>query len=107
MRLDTVLKTKRVRIPFGEEVLEVEYRPDAVTPRMVIQVDDAQKPAAQMRAVVEALNRILVAWDLIGEDGERYPITKEALLDLPLSFLAQVFRAVTEDMSVGKERTGT
>lgn len=107
MRLDTVLKTKWVRISFGEEVLEVEYRPDAVTPRMVIQVDEAKKPAAQMRAVVEALNRILVSWDLIGEDGKPYPITKESLMDLPLSFLAQVFRAVTEDMSVGKESTGT
>jgi len=107
MRLNAVLKTKRVRIPFGEDVLEVEYRPDAVTPRMVIQVDEAKKPAEQMRAVVEALSRILVSWDLIGEDGKPYPITKASLMDLPLFFLAQVFQAVTEDMAVGKGSTGT
>lgn len=49
-----------------------------------------------LRALNEALCTLVQSWDLEGEDGAPYPITPEALAELPFDFLTQVLTTVQQ-----------
>ncbi|MBI1756204.1 MAG: hypothetical protein HYR64_03755 [Fimbriimonas ginsengisoli] len=85
-----------VALPAG--VLKGAFRPQAYTPRVEQLVGEAQDGPAPAQALADALSRLLVSWDLEGEDGEPYPTSLEALLEVPVPVLGEVFRAIAQAM---------
>ena len=109
MKLGQVLKTREVTIPFGEDALRVRYRSEALTPRLFIMLDvaDEENVGEQTRLAVEVLTRVIAEWDLTYDDGKPYPVTTEALMELPLDFLTTVLQAITEDAAPKKANSVT
>lgn len=95
MELKKALQEKTIEVPFGDETLTVTYRPEALTPAMLVAMDEAKTTKQQMDVVAGLLAEMVASWDLtVG--GEPYPLEKDALLQLPLGFLNTVFQALTE-----------
>jgi hypothetical protein len=88
-------KTKALEIPVDDDVLHVQYRPNALT------VGDAMAGARTPDEIVDLVRRTIVQWDLT-DGGVEVPITVEAMKTVPFPFLASVVEAVSTDMSVGE-----
>lgn len=83
----------------GGAILRGKFRPRAYTPRveqLVLGVGDSNSPAA---ALAEALGLLLVSWNLEDAAGQPYPCTKDALMDVPVAVLGDVFRAIARNLS--------
>lgn len=83
---DLKAATKKLTVPLGGEVLTISYRPGAIT-----------LSAAYSDDIAQVLSQVLAGWDLEDDDGKTYPTTREALMNLPIDFLARVVRAILED----------
>lgn len=91
--------TRNLTFEFLGETVNVTYRPGALTPALSVEIADA----ATQLPIVTALERLLVSWDVLGEDGQTpLPITHAVLVSLPSEFLSTVFSAVMGDTTVGK-----
>ena len=80
-------------------IIKGKFRPRAYTPRveqLVLGAKEAGSPAASL---AEALSRLLESWDLCGEDETAYPCTYEALLEVPVVVLGEVFKAIARSMA--------
>jgi hypothetical protein len=89
---------RMVEVTFGEEKMNVTYRPSCVTPQFL---DDLQQPK-QGEAITDAVQALVVEWDLLNEQGRKLPPTSAVIRKLPLSFLMAVIKAITEDTEVPK-----
>lgn len=76
--------------------LTVTYRPGATTPEEQDRALELAENSREGAAMAKALSTLLVEWDLYDDEGEVYPVTEEALRQLPNQFLADVFRSVLE-----------
>lgn len=79
-------------------VIKGKFRPRAYTPRVEQLVLGAREAGSPACSLAEALSRLLVSWDLAGGDGKPYPTTQDALLDVPVVVLGDVFRAIASAM---------
>lgn len=102
--LSELMQDKRsCEVKIGDETAQVVYRPSAYTPI----VEDALQTAIEGRrpgtGMAEYLAAIIISWEVIGDDGEEVPITKESLSSLPSRFLSEVSAAITDDVRAGGE----
>lgn len=77
---------RTVKLQFLGEEINITYRPGAYTPEF------------EELTIFDGLLRIVSAWDLLGDDGQPYPLTREALQVLPSPFLTAVWRRIAEDV---------
>lgn len=89
---------RTVEVKFGEETLNVTYRPNCVTPQFL---DDLQQPK-QGEAIAEAIEKIVVEWDLLNEQGKQLAPKLALIKTLPIAFLMAVMAAVQADTEVPK-----
>ncbi len=75
------------------------FRPRAYTPRVEQLVIGARESRSPASSLAEALSLLLVSWDLTGDDGKAYPTSSEALHDVPVVVLGDVFRAIAGAMN--------
>ena len=80
-------------------VIKGMFRPRAYTPRVEQLVVGAQETSSPASSLAEALSLLLVSWDLCDEDGAPYPCTCEALLEVPVVVLGDVFKAIARSMA--------
>lgn len=85
-----------------DEAINVRFR--RPTTKELGQIQDRLKSDGDdVRVVADVAGSVLTGWDL--EDGGKpYPVTKEALLDLPFDFLNGVLGAVLEALGPSGER---
>lgn len=75
MKISDALKTESdLRIPFGDQVLNVTYRPSAVT----IQDVEALKSDRDIRRVAEQIRQQVVRWDLTDDYSNIIPLERPA-----------------------------
>lgn len=90
-------------LPFQAAVdggtIKGKFRPRAYTPKVEQLVVGAQETASPASSLAEALSRLLVSWDLSAEDGAPYPTSHEALLEVPVVVLGDVFKAIARAMA--------
>lgn len=87
---DLYHRTRKVQVEYQGDVVNVEYRVNAITPAFVAANLD---PVSQIKEVV-------VTWDVLDDSGN--PILPEKIADkLPLEFLGMVMEAIVHDMQVG------
>jgi hypothetical protein len=122
MKLHGVLSNlKRLAIQIDGEVLNVAYRPNAITPESKSLLmglvkrfegvlaedenkDDFQRGLISIQMGAEMSNtylRQIVAfvaeWDLEEDDGQLVPLTPERIGQLPERFIETVVKAIAED----------
>lgn len=122
MKLSQVLsERKRLAIAVGDDVLNVVYRPKAITPEMVdgsitaaqlaksgalnadsLTIENADEKfgmVLRMSAMpVDSVLAYVESWDLTDEEGVTIPLSRESLRTLPIEFLKTVVAAINEDM---------
>lgn len=122
MRLSTILADrKRLEIPIGEDVLNIVYRPNAITPETTSALSNLAKrvgellgneenqdnPLIGIQAIevgaemsninVQQVLSYVVEWDLLEDDGSPVALTVERISELPQKFLETVVQAITKD----------
>lgn len=90
-------RTATCEMEYAAETYHIAYRPDVFTPRFETQLNAAQ--TTNNAEFCELLTRLFSDLDLLGEDDKPLPITAEALMDVPSSYLITAVKAVVGDMS--------
>lgn len=80
---------------------EVTYKPSALTPT----VEDEMRAADDTRALIDTLCDMLLAWDVLDDEGEPLPITPAVLSAIPNALLGAIMQGCREDM-IPKARNG-
>lgn len=108
IRLSDVMKeSRKAEFEFSGETVTVEFRQNAVTPQfseMILrftELDALEDKQESFRAetalttdLVEALVWLVLAWDVLGDNGKPIPITKANLRRLPNQFLYAVLSGI-------------
>lgn len=90
-------ETKALTVPVGEGEIKLSYRPQAVTPEMIDRMTNAGNVPGD--AIVATVVDLVAAWDLQGDDEAAYPLTVKDVRRLPITFLATLTKAITEDIN--------
>src|SRR2546423_361563 len=101
--LHTSEPTRRVVVPLHGEDVTVHYAPGRVTVgriRNIMAIDD-NDAATGIDATIGLLAQVVTAWDITVNGGEPFPVSSEAMQDLPISFLAALFGAIADDFGGG------
>jgi hypothetical protein len=82
-------------IPFGDEKLNIVYKPQAVTLELVDRKEQA------MINPGETLARLLVdlveSWDLVDDAGQVYPLELAAVRLLPIDFVNAILEMILKE----------
>jgi hypothetical protein len=94
---DLTKETSKLSIDLGaSEPLEIEYHTRAYTPELEESIVGAQeRPAA---ALAQILQRLVVAWNLVDDNNQPYPLDEEHLGKLPVQVMISIFQNIAEDM---------
>lgn len=102
-------RTVVIPIPVGEadgvvvtEDLTVTYRPSAYTGKTEQELNALSKEEWKSEMGLSFINRLVISWDLEGEDGAVFALDIESLATLPTTFIGDVIQGVAQDM--GKAR---
>ena len=95
--------TRTIAVDFMGEQVNITYKPGEMTPALSLEMADVETRLP----IVTVLERTVTAWDVMDDDMRPLPITRATLLELPSAFLAAVFDALMEDVSVGKPSGAT
>ena len=102
---DLTKETRKVSVNVGaSEPLEIEYRTRAYTPELEESIIGAQeRPAA---ALAQVLGKLIVAWNLVDDDGKPYPLDDAHFDKLPVQVMIAIFQAIAEDMRPNPQTAG-
>jgi hypothetical protein len=94
--------TSEVMVTWGEDVVNVTYRPGKVTEKLMTQMaglehTDEKTLGPRMTAFNKTLAGILVSWDVL-EGKAMFPMDYQRFPELPLMFRMQVAYAVMSDI---------
>ncbi|MDQ3540921.1 MAG: hypothetical protein M3440_09550 [Chloroflexota bacterium] len=87
---------KIATIVYQDTAFDAAYLPGKVTPRAMREFDDNTD---NIDKITDMLSQFVSTWDVLDDEGERLPATKEVMLDFPLSFLNAILTAIIEDMN--------
>lgn len=98
---------RTIEIPIGigddaEETLTVTYKPSEYSSKTEAELNTILQGDVKSLMGTTFVQRLVLSWDLIGDDGEPYPITLDSLAELPSTFIGDVVGGVAKDM--GKAR---
>lgn len=102
LNLATLLsQTVLLPIPFGDDVINAEYKPHKMTPKFrafLINLDNgAGLGEAQKDSAAQMAAEMLASWD-VDYDGQPFPPTYDNLLTVPIELLSAVVRAIWTDL---------
>lgn len=99
MKVGQLVKDARtVAVDVEGEPLNVTYRPSEITPATEAAMMDQVDGSRAGGGLCKLLAKVLVGWELVGEDEKPYPTTEAALRKLPIAFLGLVVKGITDDM---------
>lgn len=106
MRLSQLMSNeKALEVEINGDILKITYDPSAFTAEAEDRYAAQRETQRNIGAMAEALDVLLLKWDLTDDDGEPLPINVETLRTLPGEFLGRVMEAINEDASP-KQRRG-
>jgi hypothetical protein len=96
--------TLRIEVGPGEdEVVEVVYRPGALTLEIADRLRELQDSPFQVDAALVLLEPMLVSWDLLDDNNEPLPVTAEGIKQVPLQFLGKLIEKMQASGTVDPE----
>lgn len=87
----------------GDLVVKATIRPSAYTLELAEQLKEAREQQGWLHEVHAMLAAMLVAWDLVDDEGTMYPIDLAHLKKLPAAFLVNVLDALIKASRTGVE----
>jgi hypothetical protein len=87
-------------VKFGGQEAKVKYRPSVLTTRRLEQIQ-AEIEAENSSAFLAFLPEAIIEWD-VTKEGEMFPLSEDALKDLPLVFVRAVYLAILSDAGQGE-----
>lgn len=103
---DLAQGARSVRVEFGGESLNFQYRSGANTAQAAIELQErmAEEDANGTELMVERLAELVATWDLM--DGDKpAPVTKALLLQLPVPLIIAMLQAIADDQTVPQKRS--
>lgn len=89
---------KSLAIPFGDAVLNIDYKPTAVTPNLEAREAERKAQGIVMTGVAEFLAEIITSWDLVDDKGKPIPPTRDTLMGFGMDVLGVISKAIQEDL---------
>lgn len=96
------VNTVAVEIDGDPKGITVNYTTRKLTPRVQAEIDRffTEGKGDSVESVIEQFLVMAVSWDFVPDEGKPpIPLTKEALMDVPLEILGDVLGAITDDLS--------
>lgn len=97
--------TATTEIEFEGEAVEVTYRKRLVQSVSLNLTEGTE--IEQARNLRQAIEDLVVTWDVLDDDGERLPATRDVTRNFEFSFLLAVFRGMVEHASPGEDGGAT
>lgn len=101
-------KTVALAVPYQEDTINLEYKPDVFTPEYRARLDKLAKgesKADERDTDAQMVADLLASWDVVA-GGEPYPPIYENLLKVPIALLGAVAFGMLEDMGkFGKKKS--
>lgn len=85
------------------ETMDVTYDPSVLTPNAI----KALANENDATVLASLLSVMILDWDLFNDDGSKYPLEEEAVGDLPLAFLADLFGQIQKDAEPSGEASAS
>lgn len=90
-----IAKTARATFTYAGEPVALEVRAQLITPDLLTHVnliaDRTADTAVRAQALAVEVSRLVASWDLLGDDGEPFPLEAARLAaEIPVAFLSQV-----------------
>lgn len=80
-------------ITWGDETVDVGYRPAALTPALIEEVQAAAK-AENLDVLGTMLEPLLAWWDVLDDEENRLPTDAATIKTMPVAFLTEVMSTV-------------
>lgn len=95
---------RTVAIPFDGDTLHVTYRLSALNSGLA---DWLEQHGEERRSMQRWIERVVVDWDILEDDGQHLPVALEAMdrYEIPTSLFTLIFQYVAEDASPKSLRT--
>lgn len=90
--------TRTCTVEFAGASAEVTYKPTGYTPETEDRFQSALDSKRSTQAFVEFIASTVIAWDVLDDNQQPYPLEIEDLRKLPGRFLTAVVNAITRDM---------
>ncbi len=101
VRASNLCKPRTCTFEYGGEPVEVTYTQQESSVAFVRQLR-ALEGGHDEDAVVVALSRVLIAWDVLDDNDKPLPTTEAVLETLPFPFLMETLVAIRDDVVGGK-----
>ncbi len=96
MQLSKITSERQeLAVAFGEDVLNLVFRPQAVTLELVDRKEQALSNPGDVLA--QTLVDLVESWDLVEDNGATYPLTLAAVRKLPLEFVNGILEAILKE----------
>lgn len=93
--------TAHTQFPFQGETVNIEYRPNYMTPEREA-VLSAAEASGGADGFIDLVVGMLVSWDVLDDSGTPLPVTTEVVRTLPFSFLTAALTAAGEASAPGE-----
>lgn len=93
---------RNLDLEYSGETVHIVYKPSELTPTVMAEMREANEEGNDF-FTTDILCKLLVEWDVMGEDGQPLPIVFDELRYLQSAFLSAVLTACTEDMFAKKK----
>jgi hypothetical protein len=95
--------SKTIGVDFGDETVQVTYRPQFLTPvteSLLREITDEAEPLRRAAALAKLMPQLVSEWDLTeDEDGPAIALTEERLQTVPSGILVDIMLAVQRDIT--------
>lgn len=95
---------KTVSITYAGETFDVAYNPAAMTPKAL---DILTGESGDKHTIIRNLMLFLLDWDIVDEAGAKVPVSSEILEELPIDLLADISKALNNDIQPGEVKGAT
>jgi hypothetical protein len=95
---DLAVKVRNLAVDVGDgAVVNVVYKPHEMTLQDELLISNTEDAEDRVTLIIGLLARVVVNWDILGDDEKPLPVTVKTLGLLPSSVLLCIQAAIRED----------
>lgn len=94
---DLTRPTRTVTVDYDGNIVNLTYSPGRLTPAVEARLNQANEQNRPASGVADELAKIIVSWDVTGDDGKPLAVTADLLHEFPTRFLLACVSAIGGD----------